>query len=79
MTPYILLLIIALITYAVVFWLTGSGRLPSIAHWIVLLGTSTAFLAMLVSKTMSLWYAMLVILAMSFAMAVLLAKRYEAK
>ncbi|MGN7408490.1 hypothetical protein [Sporosarcina sp. SAFN-010] len=79
MTPYFLLLIIALITYAAVFWLVRSGRLSSIAYWIILLGTSTAFLAMLVSRMMSFWYALIVILGLSFATAVLLAKQQEAK
>ena len=78
MTPYLLLLVISLIVYGVVFWLVRSSRLPSIATWIVLLSISTAFLAMLVSQTMSLWYALLVILGLSFATAVLLAKRQEA-
>ncbi|MCM3758097.1 hypothetical protein M3197_11540 [Sporosarcina aquimarina] len=79
MTPYFVLLIIALITYAAVFLLVRFGRVSSITYWIILLGTSTAFLAMLVSKTMSFWYALLVILGMSFATAVLLAKQQEAK
>lgn len=79
MTPYLLLLLLLLLTYPVVIWLTKSGRLPSISNWIVLLGSSTAFLAMLVSQTMSIWYALLVILGLSFATAVLLAKQQEAK
>lgn len=79
MTPYLLLFILSLIVYGVIFWLVRSSRLPSISTWIVLLSISTAFLAMLVSQTMSLWYALLVILGLSFATAVLLAKRQEAK
>ncbi|GEM_PF-6228817 len=75
MTPYLLLLTLTLLTTGIVFWLIRTGRLPSIALWIVLLGTSTAFLAMLVSQTMSFWYAILVMAGLSLATAVLLAKR----
>ncbi|WP_039043044.1 hypothetical protein [Sporosarcina sp. ZBG7A] len=79
MTPYLLLLILAVLAYAATLWLVRTNRLPDIATWIVLLGTSTAFLAMLVSQMMSFWYALLVILGLSFATAVLLAKQQEAK
>ena len=77
MTPYLLLLILAILAYVVVYFVVRSGRIPAIATWIVLLGTSTAFLAMLVSQTMSFWYALLVIVGLSFATAVLLVKRQE--
>ncbi|WP_432355786.1 hypothetical protein [Sporosarcina sp. A2] len=75
MTPYLFLLTIALLTYAGVYILIRKGHVATIVQWIVLLGTSTAFLAMLVSQTVSFWYALLVILGLSFATAVLLTKQ----
>lgn len=77
MFPYILLLVAALIISSVIFGLIRIRYLPKFTLWIMLLATSTAFLAMLVAQTMSIWYALLVILALSFATAVLLAKRQE--
>ena len=79
MTPYLILLILALITYGVVYYFIHTKRLPAVASWIVLLGTSTAFLAMLVSQKMSIWYALLVLIGLSFATAVLLAKRQDSQ
>lgn len=45
----------------------------------LLIGAIIASLATLVYQTMSFWYALIVILGLSFATAVLLAKRQEAK
>ncbi|GKV68794.1 hypothetical protein NCCP2716_12920 [Sporosarcina sp. NCCP-2716] len=75
MTPYLFLLLLTLLVAGVVFWFVRTDRLPTITLWIVLLGASTAFLAMLVAQTMSVWYALLVIIGLSLATAVLLAKR----
>ncbi|MGG0644522.1 hypothetical protein ABE021_11335 [Sporosarcina gallistercoris] len=79
MIPYLLLLIISLLFYVIISLLIRSNRLPAIVIQFILLGSSTAFLAMLVSQTMSIWYALLVILGLSFATAVLLVKQQEAK
>ncbi|MBD7908395.1 hypothetical protein [Sporosarcina gallistercoris] len=79
MAPFLFLIAVSLTVYVISYLLIRLKRLPIIANWIVLLGTSTAFLAMLVSQTMSLWYALLVILGLSFATAVLLSKQQEAK
>lgn len=79
MTIYILLLIFAVLAYGIAYWLIRNNKLPAIASWIVLLGTFTAFLALLISQTMSFWYALLVMLGLSFAMAVLLAKYQESQ
>ncbi|WP_025783502.1 hypothetical protein [Sporosarcina sp. D27] len=45
----------------------------------LLIGSVIAFLAILAHQTMSFWYALIVILGLSFATAVLLAKQQEAK
>lgn len=79
MTPYLLVLIISLTTYAVIIWLVKSNRLSSIAYWINFLGTCTAFLALFVSQMLSFWHALIIIFGLSFASAVLLAKQQEAK
>ncbi|WJY28168.1 hypothetical protein [Sporosarcina trichiuri] len=77
MIPYLLLLAAALLSAGLIYYLIRINRLPLITLWIVLLATSTAFLAMLVAQTMSICYALLVIIGLSFATAVLLAKRQE--
>lgn len=79
MTPYLLLLILFALVFGATLWLVRTMRIPSTVTWIVLLATSVAFLAMLISQTMSIWYALLVILGLSFATAVLLAKQQESK
>lgn len=77
MLIYILLLIIISIAVSAVFFF--SGKLPKYTIWIVLLGSTISFVGVLASQMMSFMYALLFIFGLSFATAILLAKKQEAE
>lgn len=77
MQIYFLFLILIVVAISAVFIL--SSKLPKYSMLIVIFGSVISFLAILTSQTMSLVYALLLILGLSFATAVLLSKMLEAE